>query len=56
MNVNTMRVIDRYAGVPICFVLASVYWLVGLVTAKRKLAVGDRLGSRHQIGFDTPVL
>lgn len=43
MNVNTMRVIDRYAGVPICFVLACVYWLVGLVTPRRKVAVNNAL-------------
>ena len=27
MNVNTMRIIDRYAGVPLCFVLKVLFWI-----------------------------
>ena len=30
MDVNTMRVIDRWAGVPICFVLSPFCWLIDL--------------------------
>lgn len=43
MKVDTMRVIDRYAGVPICFVLAGLYWLVGLVKPAKKVPVKNAL-------------
>lgn len=33
MNVNTMRIIDRWIGVPICFVLSPFVWLIDLLSS-----------------------
>ena len=35
MTVNTMRIIDRWAGVPICFLLSPFCWLVDLLRSAR---------------------
>jgi hypothetical protein len=36
MTVDTMRKIDRYVGVPICFVLSIFSWLFGWLRFSRK--------------------
>ena len=43
MNVDTMRNIDRYAGVPITFLLGLVYWVLYRITPRRKVAVENAL-------------
>jgi ADP-heptose:LPS heptosyltransferase len=35
MTVNTMRIIDRWAGVPICFLLSPFSWLIDLLRSAR---------------------
>jgi ADP-heptose:LPS heptosyltransferase len=35
MNVNTMRIIDRWVGVPICFVLSPFCWLIDTLRSAR---------------------
>jgi len=35
MNVNTMRIIDRWVGVPICFVLTPFVWLIDSIRGAR---------------------
>ena len=36
MTVDTMRKIDRWAGVPICFLLSMLSWLTGWLRFSRK--------------------
>jgi ADP-heptose:LPS heptosyltransferase len=43
MNVDTMRKIDRYAGVPISFVLGIFYRLISLVLPNKKVAIKNAL-------------
>ena len=43
MNVDTMRAIDRYAGVPISFVLGIFYWLASLVMPKKTVPISKVL-------------
>ncbi len=43
MNVDTMRTIDRYAGVPITFVLGIVYRLASLFVPRRDVPVKNVL-------------
>lgn len=43
MNVDTMRAIDRYAGVPICGVLSAVYWLGSLFRTRGDVPVRNAL-------------
>src|SRR4026208_2169586 len=35
MNVNTMRIVDRWVGVPIGFVLSPFSWLIDLLRSAR---------------------
>ena len=35
MNVNTMRKVDRWIGVPICFVLSPFCWLIDMLRSAR---------------------
>ena len=43
MKVDTMRNIDRYAGVPITFLLGLIYRLVYLVTPRKQVPVRNAL-------------
>ena len=43
MKVDTMREIDRYAGVPITFVLGLIYRLIYLIVPRKKVAVKNAL-------------
>lgn len=36
MTVNTMRIIDRWVGVPLCFLLSPVSWISDLIRSARK--------------------
>jgi len=37
MTVNTMRIIDRWAGVPLCFIISPFCWLAGLLRQPRNI-------------------
>jgi ADP-heptose:LPS heptosyltransferase len=36
MTVNTMRIIDRWAGIPLCFLLSPFCWLADLLRSARR--------------------
>lgn len=36
MTVNTMRIIDRWVGVPLCFLLSPVSWISDLIRSARR--------------------